>query len=364
MSSPSPIAESPVREAAALQPEAAGPSPLTQQTETAEADPTAAVVTSPESAPAAAEEATSPVGYIPPPVIDSTVGNPGAFTDDPDALPQTETVFDPYAATNTTGRSAAPSVREAEPKAAETEAAPAPQVEAPTLEPSDSYFDKPIAESMKSDDSLVLQAPGFAEAVEEHAAIPPLQDAHEEEVDHTKGEAAEYYKGDPPMPVAEPHRAEEHVDEEQHEQTQEVQAEKAQPVHQPTPRFGAAVMPSYDLPSYNQQEVWGDSSHALDQKPHDVWAGAGAGHMSNNAPGTSDRKYDGSMPVPIPIPIPIGSSASGNGHASYHSQSSMRMPNPHPETHDDPFTDRAMPVVGTHPELHQYVRMRFSNYSC
>jgi hypothetical protein len=44
-----------------------------------------------------AEEQTSPTGYVPPPVLDSTAGNPGAFTDDPDILPQPQTVIDPYA---------------------------------------------------------------------------------------------------------------------------------------------------------------------------------------------------------------------------------------------------------------------------
>jgi len=88
VSSPSPIAESPAREAAAMQ-EALGPSPLALSSSTDQ--PT--TVTAPT-----VEEQTSPTGYVPPPVLDSTVGNPGAFTDDPDILPQTQTVIDPYAA--------------------------------------------------------------------------------------------------------------------------------------------------------------------------------------------------------------------------------------------------------------------------
>ncbi|KAF9008066.1 hypothetical protein BDQ17DRAFT_185335 [Cyathus striatus] len=85
---PSPIAESPAREAAALQENAqqTRPSPLTQ----------APVGHSPE--PMAPENTVvSPVGFTPPPLLDSTVGNPGAFTDEPEELPQPQVVRDPYA---------------------------------------------------------------------------------------------------------------------------------------------------------------------------------------------------------------------------------------------------------------------------
>src|SRR6266545_1188844 len=93
--SPSPIAESPAREAAAMEQEALGPSPLARQTTSAEE-----MSTMPESdAPPAIEEQTSPTGYVPPPLIDSSAGNPGAFTDDPDRLPQPRTVVDPNVAT-------------------------------------------------------------------------------------------------------------------------------------------------------------------------------------------------------------------------------------------------------------------------
>src|SRR5260221_4900030 len=87
ISSPSPIAESPAREAAAMQ-EALGPSPLALSSSTDQPTTVAAPTV---------EEQTSPTGYVPPPVLDSTVGNPGAFTDDPDILPPTQTVIDPYA---------------------------------------------------------------------------------------------------------------------------------------------------------------------------------------------------------------------------------------------------------------------------
>lgn len=89
---PSPIAESPAREAAASQEEVAplGPSPLARNEDNAVPDPT---------------EATSPVGYIPPPVIDSSAGNPGAFTDEPEDLPQPTVITDPFASGSTDGHS-------------------------------------------------------------------------------------------------------------------------------------------------------------------------------------------------------------------------------------------------------------------
>ncbi|KAF9476778.1 hypothetical protein BDN70DRAFT_151545 [Pholiota conissans] len=136
---PTPIAESPAREDAATQQEAAaatGPSPL------ANADNQ--ITASPEPAPfvpaALAEEAaTSPVGYVPPPVIDSSAGNPGAFTDDPEALPQPDVVKDPYAASNTGPPPPSDAVEEAS-ALAEREVAAEP---APTTE----YVPPPVVDS-------------------------------------------------------------------------------------------------------------------------------------------------------------------------------------------------------------------------
>jgi hypothetical protein len=132
ISSPSPIAESPAREAAAMQ-EALGPSPLAQSSSTDQSTTVAAPTI---------EEQTSPTGYVPPPVLDSTVGNPGAFTDDPDILPQTQTVVDPYAI---------------------------PEHEPTTVNPverssSDAIFAPVMSESMKSAESLSMPS----------AAAPPL----------------------------------------------------------------------------------------------------------------------------------------------------------------------------------------------
>lgn len=76
----SPVNESPAREMAA-EAEAVGPSPLGQAIQT----------TGSEQA-----DATSPMGYVPPPLVDSSIGNPGAFTDQTDELPQPLAVSDPF----------------------------------------------------------------------------------------------------------------------------------------------------------------------------------------------------------------------------------------------------------------------------
>jgi hypothetical protein len=123
--------------------EALGPSPLAQA---------ASAIRRMISPPPGAEEQTSPTGYVPPPVLDSTVGNPGAFTDDPDILPQTQTVVDPYAV-------------------------PPPEEEPVAVNPverssSEAIFAPVMAESMKSAGRLQSMrqeqtntAPGFSTAV-------------------------------------------------------------------------------------------------------------------------------------------------------------------------------------------------------
>ena len=83
---PSSIAESPLREATAEAQESAGPSPLITSSE----------IVPPTLSPSV-EERQSPTGYIPPAIIDSTVGNPGAFTDELDELPQPDIAQDPHA---------------------------------------------------------------------------------------------------------------------------------------------------------------------------------------------------------------------------------------------------------------------------
>ena len=335
---PTPIAESPAREAEALRQEIVGPSPLAQPPAHEEIRPA-----SPESMamePAAApnggedEQATSPTGYTPPPGIDSSAGNPGAFMDDPEALPQSDVVVDPYAtapapAPTETATDAPPPVIDfsagnpgaftddlddlpqpaviADPFAstpnpvsylapvpAETESEPKP-VEIPALESSTSNFDKRMTESMKDFEFVDHEeAHGdtpmeFVEAVVDNAevdttAFAPVAEvapevasesapasAPQEAVDLEHGEAAPYYGGDPPMPIAESVPA----------PTQPTAAPA--PTQEPTaaqPTFGAAVMPQYDehlLSSGN--DIWGGAIHTSTSQPkahekggHDVWA--------------------------------------------------------------------------------------------
>ena len=123
----SPINESPAREAASAEAVATiGPSPLTQDTSVINPGP----VQPPE------EPQTSPTGYIPPPLVDSTIGNPGAFTDDTDSLPQTAIALDPFAPIQKPGDGPA------------TE--PADLTDSPVNEDSTSHFDEPNAENIKS----------------------------------------------------------------------------------------------------------------------------------------------------------------------------------------------------------------------
>ena len=143
---PSPIAESPAREAAAIQSEALGPSPLAQQTTSSE---DAAKPNDGDLAQPAVEEQTSPTGYVPPPLVNSSAGNPGAFTDDLEELPQPQVVRDPYA-----------------PVDEETNSA-----EASAQEGLTTFLGKDIAESMKSYESHVQPSNDAVRgtAVEQHA---------------------------------------------------------------------------------------------------------------------------------------------------------------------------------------------------
>jgi hypothetical protein len=96
---PSPIAESPLRDAAAEVQEAAGPSPL--------AKPITSPEVVPPTLPPAVEETQSPTGYMPPSVIDSTAGNSVEVlvTQDPTGYipPDTSTVRNPGAFTDFIG---------------------------------------------------------------------------------------------------------------------------------------------------------------------------------------------------------------------------------------------------------------------
>ena len=317
VSIPTPISESPSREAEATQRDILGPSPLTQKDTALDIPPVEAVVAAPVQP--AAEEAISPTGYIPPPVVDSSVGNPGAFTDDPEALPQPDVVLDPYAPTNTGPATVEAPV--AEPK--EENSAP-PPFEAPAMEHSSSYFDKPLVESIMDFDPV--DGPSeFSAAVIENTAIDPApthvehetvqepdhaQDEHQapQEPSYEHGEAASYYRGDPSIPIAEPHPVAASTSEEHHhEGPVPVEQERT---HAAVPSFSTSVMPSFDLPTYVSQEPnWGGLPQH-DYKSPDIWIPP---HQQEDE---EHRSYHGVMP----IPIPMAGSASGNGNASYHSK--------------------------------------------
>ncbi|KDR84460.1 hypothetical protein GALMADRAFT_714456 [Galerina marginata CBS 339.88] len=421
---PTPIAESPAREAEAIQQETVGPSPLARQaTEPVEetpappSEPTEAATPAVEPSADTEEQATSPTGYIPPPVIDSSAGNPGAFTDDPEALPPTGLVLDPYAAPPVAepapaeAAPAEPAAAEptlAEPVAAEIEE-PKPVEAPPALEPSTSYFDKPEVESLldvdtaepmtiaefneavvnntaieeRALDPAPVEAPASAtvesEQHEEQYVQPALeqpQPRREETIDLEHGEAASYYRGDPSMPHAEPHPApQESGPHEQHDQPAPAPAEPEvhhEEVRGPTsePMFGAAVMPSYDLPSYStflgndaNVNVWGGPSSSQEQKPSnghgnghaadDVWV-TGTGPASRGLDEGEHRTYTGALPIPIPIPVFMGEEG-GHGGASVHGRAeSIRMPNPHPEPLTDPFADPIPSIAFSHSDVPQH----------
>ena len=87
---PSPIAESPAREAASSQGDPA-PAPVHSPLAQDSVIPTPLVAPTPESEAAP----TSPQGYVPPPLLDSAAVGPGGFTDEVDELPQPQVIRDP-----------------------------------------------------------------------------------------------------------------------------------------------------------------------------------------------------------------------------------------------------------------------------
>ena len=170
---PSTIAESPLRETAAEAQETFCSSPLVQPITFSEA-----------TLPLPVEDAQSPTGYIPPPVIDSTVGEPGAFSDDTDELPQPEIVQDPQPVAPHIEPVTLNPPEPAEPEAIITEAL--------ADEPA-SYLGKPMVESIKDFEPVnhANNMTEFSEAVHRNADDIPLEPHHEQ-----NGEAAEYYRGD------------------------------------------------------------------------------------------------------------------------------------------------------------------------
>ena len=169
------ITESPLPEAAAAEArETVGPSPL--------AKPIASSEVVPPALPPPVEEIQSP---IPLPVIDSTVGNPGAFTDE---LPQLN-IAQAVAPVEPPHVEPVPlsAPEPAEPEAITTEA----QVDEPI-----SYFGGPIAESIKDFepvDEVDNAAAEFSEAVHDENAAPEPQH-HEQQ--NGEAAAAESYRGE------------------------------------------------------------------------------------------------------------------------------------------------------------------------
>ena len=261
---PSPIAESPLREAAAEAQEAAGPSPL--------AKPITPPEVVPPTLPPPVEETQSPTGYIPPPVIDSTAGNPGAFTDVTDDLPQPDIAQDPQAV------AVAPVEPPVDPATinAPEPAEPATTTEALVDEPT-SYFGKPMTESIKDFEPVddADNTPEVSEVVPANANIISPEPHHEQ-----NGEAAEYSHGDviptteevvpenanvvPPEPDL-GHREEpaaHHDDDAVPVVTEPKKQEEPQEKSEPVSIAAPVAVSSYDLPSYSlnfgsEREIWG-----------------------------------------------------------------------------------------------------------
>ena len=246
---PSPILESPQGERAAE--ENAGLSLPAQPSTSSEPVPLV-----PVTVPPPVDDLQSPIGYIPPPVLDSTVGNPGAFTDEPDELPQPEIAHDPHAVASVE----APTVVPDGPPQRELE--PVALVEEPS-----SYLDKPIAEikNVQAVDNIndTIATSG---TVHEKISSP--------ESDRREGEAAGYYRGDVipttseaqavnqnakvtalPEPEAETHHRNVIPAITEGEESQQ----KAQSIVTPIP----VPLPNYELSSYpmnftSGEEVWGE----------------------------------------------------------------------------------------------------------
>jgi hypothetical protein len=407
---PSPIAESPAREAEALRQDIVGPSPLAQPSaqEIRPASPES-IAMEPAAAPNGGEDeqATSPTGYTPPPGIDSSAGNPGTFMDNPEALPQPVVVVDPYAAAPAPAETATdvpPPVIDSSagnpgaftddldhlpqptviadpftstpnpvsylaPVPAETEFKPKP-VEIPALESSTSNFDKRMTESMKDfefvdheeaygdtptefDEAVVdnaeVDTPAFAHVAEVAPEVasesaPAPAPAPQEAVDLEHGEAAPYYGGDPPMPIAGSVRA----------PTQPTAAPAPAPTQEPTaaqPTFGAAVMPQYDEHLlYSGGDIWGGAIHTSTSQQkahkkgrHDVWTIAAAADAVASAAVVGGMAHTGR------------SGQQEEEHRAYTSTSLGRSsshnrtpkPNPHPEskTNNEIHANPSAPIV-------------------
>ncbi|RDB19890.1 hypothetical protein Hypma_013085 [Hypsizygus marmoreus] len=319
---PSPIAESPIREQAATQEQVApvGPSPLVQ-----------APVAATEAAPSPPDVIqTSPVQeYTPPPLMDSSATGPGAFTDEPDELPQPQIIRDPSlrAPESTDGHESIPQA---------VVVAPAPLPESiperstPVALETKAYFDIPVQDESLGDNVPLSQpTEAFKKAIDEDVFSGPsalATDATilpEEETGHAIAEPLHDAVQAPQMPTPEyrpavlppvsPEPA--HVE----DAAKDVQQPFAQPLHNmPTPVPEPAAAPAYPTPLFDfnsGQEVWGGVPHKADDGAPKI--------VRNGNASTRSRVSSIQMPLEDPFADPIAPRITVS-HADH-----SGMPHPH-----------------------------------
>ncbi|KAH6908970.1 hypothetical protein BKA70DRAFT_1222523 [Coprinopsis sp. MPI-PUGE-AT-0042] len=173
---PTAIPETPRENSAVAENPAKGAklSPINQQTSTKPSSRAATPPPAPAPAVVPDDDPMSPQGYVPPPLVDTTAGNPGAFTDDPDSLPQPIIATDPFASNSNTdlrGNSEAghskeevqfaeePDVLVDSPKSHTTSLSAQPEAPKP-------FFEKPVVKGMDKEPTNE-----FAAAVEANTII-------------------------------------------------------------------------------------------------------------------------------------------------------------------------------------------------
>ncbi|PPQ77870.1 hypothetical protein CVT24_005712 [Panaeolus cyanescens] len=315
---PSPIAESPMREAEALRGEQMASSSLARQAQVVYDEPEEHPNASDPNADAEAAFLSSPTDFVPPPVIDSTAGNPGAFMDDPESLPQPTVLKDPW---GVGGSGHADWVAK----------------------------DGEGSSGAVSPDGQRERGMGGGGVVSPVSAIPkgPADDP----VDTTKGEAAEYYN--PTQPPAIPQLPDTHHD------TQGSEIDRLPystigsihvPVIVPMPDPEPYVVPqpqpqpvpeSQDKPAAEPQ---GNPAPEPQDKPSDVASPPSAPDMSLSSPLTyepSPEKRYGDYEWserPVGVDVPVG------GEAIYVDpgvRGGVDMPHPEPYTTFSPHDEHA-----------------------
>lgn len=290
---PSPIAESPAREAAANQElPPVGPSPLAQGS--AENETPDAQNRSP---------ASSDYGYVPPPVIDSSVAGlgPGAFTDDPDDLPQPTTIRDPSMHTPSIrhassfrqapdsvdghGGSTSHSHAGADGNADDRSLAP-PQSELSVRHGTGSYFDLPVANSPEPEATSQYSG-AFKEYIhndDSETAFPTETTARPADSQSIRVRDVAGYNVEESVQVSPPPQMPVPPNEELmgipvHEEPTAIREAPApvheesvpayeRPAHVPVTAIEPLPMPSYDLRS--DHVIWGGVSPKPSPKPSNV----------------------------------------------------------------------------------------------